>query len=226
MSLIQFNIPEENISLKDLANSVAIIMKELQWAINGNLDVKNIRANSVNADRLIANTITALQIMANSITADKMDVTELSAISANLGHIIAGLIESIEIYGSYIATANGTYPRIELSSIGNLLGAFLDATHSLRVEPNVGGAPGIGFYDPSGLTGRLYGNSGLGLLALINNVELGSLSGKIDMNAPLGVSINGVSGLLGTKVYYVSDTSGGAVSRKLTFTNGLLTSET
>lgn len=32
--------------------------------------------------------------------------------------------------------------------------------------------------------------------------------------------------LAGTKVYYVSDTSGGAVTRKLTFTNGLLTAET
>lgn len=34
------------------------------------------------------------------------------------------------------------------------------------------------------------------------------------------------TGLAGTKVYYVSDTSGGAVTRKLTFTNGILTSET
>jgi hypothetical protein len=32
--------------------------------------------------------------------------------------------------------------------------------------------------------------------------------------------------LAGTKVYYVADSSGGAVTRKLTFTNGLLTSET
>lgn len=32
--------------------------------------------------------------------------------------------------------------------------------------------------------------------------------------------------LAGTKTYYVSDTSGGLVNRKLTFTNGILTSET
>lgn len=32
--------------------------------------------------------------------------------------------------------------------------------------------------------------------------------------------------LAGAKVYYVSDTSGGAVTRKLTFTDGVLTSET
>ena len=35
-----------------------------------------------------------------------------------------------------------------------------------------------------------------------------------------------LTGLAGTKVYYVSDTSGGAVTRKLTFTNGILTKET
>lgn len=34
------------------------------------------------------------------------------------------------------------------------------------------------------------------------------------------------SGLAGSKVYYVSDTSGGAVTRKLTFVNGILTAET
>jgi hypothetical protein len=33
-------------------------------------------------------------------------------------------------------------------------------------------------------------------------------------------------GLSGTKVYYVSDSSGGAVTRKLTFTDGILTAET
>ena len=32
--------------------------------------------------------------------------------------------------------------------------------------------------------------------------------------------------LVGTKIYYVSDTSGGAVNRKLTFVNGILQLET
>ena len=35
-----------------------------------------------------------------------------------------------------------------------------------------------------------------------------------------------VQGLAGAKVYYVADTSGGAVTRKLTFTDGVLTAET
>jgi hypothetical protein len=40
------------------------------------------------------------------------------------------------------------------------------------------------------------------------------------------VKINGQIPLSGTKVYYVSDTSGGSTTRKLTFINGILTSET
>lgn len=35
-----------------------------------------------------------------------------------------------------------------------------------------------------------------------------------------------VLGLVGTKIYYVSDSSGGTVNRKLTFLNGILISET
>ena len=40
------------------------------------------------------------------------------------------------------------------------------------------------------------------------------------------VKVNGATPLSGTKTYYVSDSSGGAVNRKLTFVNGILTAET
>lgn len=151
MSSVNFKVPESRDSNQDLATYVdgiadilAVTQKLLQWAINGNLDVHNIRANSVNADRIVAETITALQIMANTITADKMSVTELSAITANLGTITAGII-----YGAYIATANGTYPRVELSSTGNLLKAYYDVATYIAINPGLGGLldPLIQFID-------------------------------------------------------------------------------
>ncbi len=40
------------------------------------------------------------------------------------------------------------------------------------------------------------------------------------------IAICSTTPLAGTKVYYVADTTGGAVTRKLTFTDGILTSET
>ena len=51
-------------------------------------------------------------------------------------------------------------------------------------------------------------------------------SGKYPKATTNGRLIDGPTPLAGTKVYYVSDTSGGAVTRKLTFTDGILTAET
>ena len=51
-------------------------------------------------------------------------------------------------------------------------------------------------------------------------------SGKIPIASTNGRLIDGQTPLVGTKVYYVSDSSGGAVTRKLTFIDGILTSET
>ena len=51
-------------------------------------------------------------------------------------------------------------------------------------------------------------------------------SGKIPIATTNGRLIDGPTPLAGTKVYYVSDSSGGEVTRKLTFTDGILTGET
>ena len=51
-------------------------------------------------------------------------------------------------------------------------------------------------------------------------------SGKYPKASTNGRLVDGPTPLAGTKVYYVSDTSGGTVDRKLTFTDGILTSET
>ncbi len=51
-------------------------------------------------------------------------------------------------------------------------------------------------------------------------------SGKIPIATTNGRLIDGQTPLGGTKVYYVADSSGGAVTRKLTFTDGILTAET
>jgi hypothetical protein len=168
MGLQDFGTIDANASLKQVIGELANLMDTLNFLLNGNIDLKNIRADS----------LTARVIKANSITADKMDVTELSAISANLGKVIAGIL-----IGAYISTADGTYPRIDFSSDDQLLVAYLDANHYVTIEPNVGGAPGLGFYGPSGLLGRIYGNSGMGMIAIVDNIEFTSLSGSIDMNA-------------------------------------------
>ena len=57
-------------------------------------------------------------------------------------------------------------------------------------------------------------------------IDAALTSGKIPIATTNGRLTDGVTPLAGTKVYYVSDSSGGTVNRKLTFTNGILTAET
>lgn len=109
-----------------LANYYVQLAKETDFVVNGNIDNKNIRVNSIEADN----------IKAGAITAEKIDVEELSAISANLGHIIAGLIESITIIGSHIATTNGTYPLCLMSATGNLFAAYSAEGFGLEIIPS------------------------------------------------------------------------------------------
>src|SRR5690606_12115391 len=89
----------------------------------------------VSLDTLNIIKLNAKVIEANTITADKMSVTELSAISANLGHITAGLIEAVQIFGSYIATSpTGVYPRVEFSSTSRILKAETAPNKYMQIE--------------------------------------------------------------------------------------------
>ena len=90
--------------VSDVANLFAVLCKEMDYLLNGSLDVNNIRAKGIKAQNI--------------------DVDKLSAIAADLGTITAGVINGIQIFGSYIATANGTFPRCEMSTTDNLFAAY------------------------------------------------------------------------------------------------------
>lgn len=120
-------------SLSQLIEMVAKLQKQVQWMMDGKLGDDNIKVNS--------------------ISAAKLSVDELSAISAHMGKLISG-----EIYGAYIATAEGTYPKVELSSSGNLIRVWASATKYLVITPAyTGGVPAVEFVDDdSGKTGFIY----------------------------------------------------------------------
>ncbi|KQY87082.1 hypothetical protein ASD24_26770 [Paenibacillus sp. Root52] len=165
-----------NAYVKDLANTVAKMAKDLEFILNGNvafdnirvdgIEARNIKAEAITTDKLSANAVSAEKIQAGAIsteklqagavTADKITVNQLSAISANLGHIVAGLIESIEIYGSYIATRRNAYPRCEMSATGNVFGAFRDANNHVVIEPDYGGSPALRFTVAGTPRGRIH----------------------------------------------------------------------
>lgn len=108
----------------NLADMFAKLAKDLDFIINGNLDVKNIRANS--------------------ITADRLKVDELSAISANLGHITAGLIEAVTMIGSLIMTSQpGDFPRAEMSSTDKMFKVQQGESNYAEFRANYNAAGGI-----------------------------------------------------------------------------------
>lgn len=77
------------------------------------------------------------------------------------------------------------------------------------------------------LTDKYYGTITTGAARKEFTLNDASLtSGAYPVATTNGRLTNGPTPLAGTKTYWVSDTSGGAVTRKLTFTNGILTSET
>lgn len=94
-------------SEEDLNEQFAEITKLLNFLLNGRLDFQNVRVKG--------------------LTAETIDVQELSAISANLGTITAGLMRAVSIYGSYISTKETGYPRAEMNNTGNLFAAYATA---------------------------------------------------------------------------------------------------
>lgn len=134
--------------------------RELDWLTSGNLDVHNIKAKS--------------------ITADRMSVKKLSAIAADLGTITAGTV-----IGALIKTAIDGQ-RVELSSVENLLKAINTDGHFISILPDISGSPAIQF--KSGLAQLLMfmaGNS-----VVINSVGSTdiSLSSTSDLGLFCGVS--------------------------------------
>jgi hypothetical protein len=170
MGIQDFGTIGADASVKQVIDALADLQDTLNFLLNGNLDVKNLRANSINADR----------IKANTITADRMDVQQLSAIAADLGTITAGII-----YGAYIATANGTYPRIEFSSENKLLKAYLDATHYIYISPDDAGSPTFGFRIPGGGFCSMFmapDDSGNFTINANGNLNLFSNTNKVKVN--------------------------------------------
>jgi hypothetical protein len=133
-------------------------------------------------DTLNINRLDAKVIIANTITAEKMNVDELSAISANLGEITAGIIRGIQIFGSYIATRDNAYPRAEMSNEGDLFGVYTSPTVYTRMSQSIMGSPGTVYSD--GTTTGIIATSIFGNYLVINsdhNILLNA-TGTVDLD--------------------------------------------
>jgi hypothetical protein len=180
--------------VKNLANVTAKMAKELEFILNGNVAFDNVRANGIEAKNIKAESITSEKIQAGAVTADKISVNELSAISANLGHIVAGLIESVNIYGSYIATSQ-SYPRVEMSNTFNMMGAYRSPDNHIQIySPDDMFSPVIKFETPLG-EGYVYFNTNTGALTIGSNdfdINL-TTSKRVNVDCSEGFYVNGVN---------------------------------
>jgi len=211
-------------SMPDLIDALGRLQKSLDYLMQGGLDSKNIRAKSVQADR--------------------MDVDKLSAISADLGTITAGLI-----IGAMIKTAN-TGARIEMN--GNSLRTYNE--DNFYNGPSWGNSVGTNYGD------MVFNDAGFETLMIKNltsrtgwqigpNSGASMYLGALGLNTvgvgnwflPFGTKINGVdvvselngkastfSGFSGsvTVVTDVDFGSSSATTSIMNFSNGILTSVT
>lgn len=172
--------------VKSLLNSTIQLTEELTYLLN-NLDTRNV--NELNAEVIVAGSITADKIQAKAITAEKIDVQELSAISANLGHIISGLIESIEIYGSFISTNRYGYPRVEISNTDDMIGAYKNSDNAIQIySPSDRFSPIIKYITPIGVAYMFYDID-------YNAIAITSNDANIHINTTQEINIMGQKGV-------------------------------
>jgi hypothetical protein len=146
MAVPTFSKLPDDSNLETVVNGINKVIAELEWICGGAIDFKNIKAQGIITENLKALSVITEKIAAGAVTADKITVAELSAITADLGHITAGLIEAVTIVGSEIMTKEaGTYPRIVLSSTDDILTAEQAAGDSIQIIASYSGTPTILF---------------------------------------------------------------------------------
>lgn len=166
-----------------------------------------------------------------------VDMTgHLFAFNASIqGTIDSSTITGSNIFSPYIATQNGSFPRVELNSTVNLLRAMKDSTHTLdMLNLPTFDVPGLRFWDQSlGRTAYIYYDSStpeLDIIAVNGNIQL-SAAASILINAP-NVYIKGVDVIsaIGGKadkssrsgVIYVASTPGGPANVAINVASGVL----
>lgn len=198
-------------TLDEVKNTVGIMIKELSWLLQ-NLDTRNVNelnaeviiAGSIQADKIAAGAITADKIEAGAITADKIDVDELSAITANMGKLTSG-----EIYGAYIATKEGVYPRSEMNSFTNEVSSYTDATKYMSMQPGFGGNPLLTMAS-GGYNASLGNNDGTTALSSDLDILIQSNAGGITIKCGMGSLVK-----VDDFYYFVDVNTGESLQQKL-----------
>lgn len=202
----QFPAVSDNATNEELRDAYIGISRYLTYLLSA-LDTLNI------------NRLDAKVIVANTITADKMDVDELSAISANLGEVLAGVItgvlirtaasgKRIEMTGNKIRTFNNS-ERLQGPAWGDVFGPnygdlpfFDDGVGTLLIKClgggngyQIGPTSGADMYlGETGLSTIGLGDWSLPLTTAIGSVTSDEISYLSGVSSPIQNQINGKAG--------------------------------
>lgn len=201
-------------SIDQVVDQVARIQKELEYLLSGNLDTKNAREFGnwlISASGLVAKNSdvgmlsggddpNSIRFFAGSAdpSSAPFKVLKSGALYATNANI-SGRITSSQIISSDIRTSETTYPRLELSSSGNLLKAMSSAYDYVSLEASYVGVPSTVYYDGGSAQAVLKYVSGSGILL--------TSFGSINFQATTGINLTTQTNL--PTWSYLYNTSGG-----------------
>lgn len=220
---------------EELIQIVARLQKDLNWLLQGRLSSINIR--ELTADKIKTGVLDAglVTVRADLDGGAYIQMDSAGGLVINDGtkdtfHAdINGLVTMI---GALIQSAEG-YPRVEINSGNNLIGAYKDALHSLNIL-NLSGpdVPAIRYWDQeAGKLAYLYFDvTVFGLLMLAqSDINISSVGGTvyINNNDVIG-TLDSLQTQINGKANSFSGYTGNVTAGTSTmhFTNGILTSVT
>ena len=184
-------------------------------------------------DIVLTHSTDTLTVTGGTFVSANINSSEIKSIvgsTLNITTPSAAIPEDINIEAGASSSGNNTGADLSLSS-GDGNGSGNGGEIALY-SGNGGGTTGNGgsiTFTAGSTTGGVIGKykfySIAGAVNGILNFESVATTDKT-FTFPNTTGTLALLGLTGTKVYYVADSSGGAVTRKLTFTDGILTAET
>lgn len=195
----------------------------------------------VNLDSLNVVSLTADHVDAGTLDANKVTIKandgsgayyqfDTHGIVANNGSVNTLLFDLatglLTVTSALIRSATG-YPRVELNSASNLMGAYQNANQSVQILPFFNGAPALVFYDGTGgakfIISDTPGNAGI---TSAGTTDISIQSAKnISLSAANNLKIEGLNGYSGTfrVVNSVDFVNGTYDTTNITVTKGIVT---
>lgn len=202
------NVPGANPSPQELSEAFARLLKEVDYLLNGGLDTLNV--NELSADVINAGVLNAALVTVKAaLTGAAFIQLSGQGIKINDGTkdtFVADVNGLITLVGALFQTVAGDFPRLEINSGSNLLGAYKSLTEYIALNPNLTGTPTLQFKAGSleallsfiSTTYSILVTAGDGAYQVQNGKLI--LGASTDVNlAPTGnLQVNGTSGFTGT----------------------------